>query len=221
MAQKLHANLFYTRLTAHGLGAEAFSNVSVNDWFNDVNEALEIGKKMGNRLILIGMSTGAPLVIWAVQMETNIAAVVLMSPNFGVANKEAGIILWPWGNLISHIMVGDYYGYKSVNPLHEKYWTSKYRIEGLQPMMALVEYGRNADYSKITLPALFLYSENDEVIDLSQMKMSFQKLSSKQKKLVNVPGARQHVIAGDILSPWTTDFVVRTINDFLKENLLY
>ena len=57
VADNIKANIFYTRLTAHGQGPEKFAKVTVNDWLNDTHEAIEIGRRIGNEVILISCLT--------------------------------------------------------------------------------------------------------------------------------------------------------------------
>src|SRR6478752_7796492 len=62
LAGTLGANAFLTRLAAHGRATSAeFATVTPQDWLNDAREALAIGRRVGDRVILIGTSTGALL----------------------------------------------------------------------------------------------------------------------------------------------------------------
>ncbi|HXV99346.1 MAG TPA: hypothetical protein VEC93_13065, partial [Anaerolineae bacterium] len=64
IAARLGANLFYTRLTGHGRSGQALGAAMANDWLNDTLEALEIGKRLGDKVIVIGSSTGGTLATW-------------------------------------------------------------------------------------------------------------------------------------------------------------
>ena len=59
----LGANLFYTRLTGHGQDGAAMAEGSVNAWINDYAEAMAIGRAIGDKVVVIGTSTGASLAI--------------------------------------------------------------------------------------------------------------------------------------------------------------
>jgi len=99
VAAQLHANLYSTRLRGHGRGSSAMLEGSVNGWVNDMHEAVEIGKRLGRRVVIMGTSTGGTLATWqAVQGDQEeIAALVLLSPNFGPADRRTEILTWPWG----------------------------------------------------------------------------------------------------------------------------
>ena len=61
IAAQLGANLFCTRLCGHGLSGEALAQATVNDWLNDAMGAVEIGKRLGDKVIVMGVSTGGRL----------------------------------------------------------------------------------------------------------------------------------------------------------------
>src|SRR5262249_3665863 len=91
LAGGLHANAFLTRLAAHGLVSPVeFATVRAQDWFDDAREALAIGKRLGEHVILIGTSTGALLATMAALEDNSsaIAALVLLSPNFGIRDRR-------------------------------------------------------------------------------------------------------------------------------------
>ena len=61
VAKALGANLYYARLTGHGRSSEAMAGITVNALLNDAVEALHIGAAIGDKVILIGTSTGASI----------------------------------------------------------------------------------------------------------------------------------------------------------------
>jgi pimeloyl-ACP methyl ester carboxylesterase len=65
LAKQIGANLFYARLRGHGRGAEAMGRATANEWMNDMVEALVIANRLGEKVLVIGNSTGATLAVWA------------------------------------------------------------------------------------------------------------------------------------------------------------
>ena len=60
---------------------------SVNAWINDYEEAIAIGRAIGDKVIVIGTSTGGSLATWAATQpgaSDGVAAIAFISPNFGV-----------------------------------------------------------------------------------------------------------------------------------------
>ena len=87
VARELGANLFYTRLAGHGRAPEAMGEPSAGDWINDMAEAMAIGRHIGDRVIVIGTSTGGTLAAIAAtdpELSRNLAGVVMISPNFAL-----------------------------------------------------------------------------------------------------------------------------------------
>ena len=69
LADELQANLFETRLAGHGRETGALANVSAEDWMADAAEALAVGRRLGDRLVVVGTSTGATLALAAADLE--------------------------------------------------------------------------------------------------------------------------------------------------------
>jgi esterase/lipase len=223
VAKDLKANLFYTRLTGHARNPEAFANSSANDWLNDSVEALEIGKKIGKKVILMGTSTGSALILWLVnqeQYQKDVASIIFISPNFYPVNKMTKLFLYPAGVGFAKIVYGKERSWEPRNAQEGKYWNHKYRWEAIAPMIVLVEHIQNISYAKINVPALFLYTQQDKVVDTSEIVKKFELFGSKDKKLLNLSQCKDHIMAGDILSPDTTPLIRSEIVGFLKNTLM-
>lgn len=220
IAQKLGANLFYTRFSGHGRTAEAMLDGSVNAWLNDAVEALEIGERIGEKVIIIGTSTGGTIATWlaARPAAKKVAAFILISPNFGPASKMSNILLWPWGGDIAELIIGKERSFKPNNARHEKYWTCRYPTQALLPMMGMVRLAKSVDLAGIKTPFLVIYSPDDKVVDPAQTELTFKKAVSTKKQLIAFTGSSdpdQHVLAGDILSSDSTQTLGNMIVDFI------
>lgn len=218
VAEHLDANVFYTRLSHHGLENEEFAQVDANDWLNDVHEAVEIAKRLGNRVVVMGHSTGATLGLWRVNMDqTDLAAVILLSPNFGVTKKNAHLVLYPWGMQIARLISDPYQGFEPQSPEHALYWTERYRVEAAVEVVALADFCSKQDYSDLKTPTFCVYSENDAVVSLPRLKEQWTRVSGRDEWLCSLPGSKGHGLAGDILCPATTEPLVKMITSFLDE----
>ena len=219
IAAKLKANVYYTRMKAHGLKTgDEFSNVCFNDWYNDAYEALEIGKRLGENVILVCVSTGATFgTLIADSFRDRLSACVFISPNYAAADRRAEMLLWPWGKWLARLLIGKYRTVpRPGNARSAKFWTLRYRSEGLLPMMAAVRECRRIDYERFTPPTLILYTEKDTAVSTSVIKQVYERLGSKSKRLVDLKESEDHVLAGDMVSPQATDAAVKTVLDFLK-----
>lgn len=221
IAGKLGANVFYQRFTGHGRGSEAMGRVTVNALVNDTYEALEIGKRIGQKVIVVGNSNGGTMATLMATMDTSnaLAALILISPNFGPKRKEAELLLAPWGNVMVRLVQGPMYTYKTYNPQHARYWTSSSPSKALLPMMGTVKLARDADLQQIKTPVLVLYSPDDQIVSVDAIKKHYRRFGADYKQIHAVTGSgdpQHHILAGDVLSPQTTQQVASVILKFIQ-----
>lgn len=209
VAQELGAHLFYTRLTGHGRSGPAMGEATAQDWLADTLEALRIGRTLGDRVLVISVSTGATLATWAALRPEGqqVAGHVLISPNFGPKDPKAELINGPWGKQIARAIQGETRGWKPTDPREAQAWTTVYPTQALYPMMALVKQVRDSDLGKFRTPLLMFYSEGDQTVEPDLSKKAFARIGSASKSLLPVDfskAAGQHVLAGDIKDPQAT-----------------
>jgi esterase/lipase len=222
VAAAFGANLFYTRLRGHGQDGKALGEAKAQEWIQDTVEAIRIGEAIGEKVILIGTSTGATLVAWAAlqpELTSNWAGQVWISPNFGPADSKSDMLLWPWGRSLMKIVIGDSRSYEPQNELHRISNTNEYGTDVLLQMMALVDVVRTSDFSSITIPTFMVYSPSDKVVDQNISVGLYEEISSARKDSVVVLNAldtHNHVIVGDALGPENTMRVARRAISFLK-----
>jgi alpha-beta hydrolase superfamily lysophospholipase len=225
LAGDLGANVYFTRLAGHGQDGAAMGEATAEEWLDDTAEAIAIGGRIGGRVVLMGTSTGGTLALWAAarpEAKERIAAVVLISPNLGVRDPAAPILLWPWGGLIGRMVVGPERCFEPHSPEEARHWTVCYPPAALLPMMAVVRRARTLDDGSIQAPTLVIYSEGDQVVDPEQTLAVMPRVTSSPPKMYVVEGAEdrgQHVIAGAIMSPGATERVRARVRDFLAEKL--
>lgn len=220
VAQALGANLFYTRLAGHGQDGAAMAGASVNAWVNDFAEALAIGERLGERVVVVATSTGASIASWAASepgLRERIAGVVLVSPNYGVQAAGAGLLAGPWGLQIARLVAGDERSFEPVNENHGRYWTTRYPIEAVLPMSAMVALAAEAPVEQSSVPALFVFSDADKVVRPDLTRAIAARWGAPHA-LVTVDDAADpssHVIAGDALSPGTTDRLAAAVTEWI------
>lgn len=206
VAKALGANLFYTRLSGHGLPGQAMGEASAQDWLADTLEAVRIGKTLGRKVLVISCSTGSTLSTWlgTTPQAADVSAFVFISPNFGLKNKMSELINGHWGQQIATAISGDTIRYEQTDPREVVAWTGSYPTKALFPMMALVKKVRDSDLSAFQKPVLVLYSAADQTVDPEEIKATFARLGSQQKSIDAVTYSQskgQHVLAGEIRDP--------------------
>jgi pimeloyl-ACP methyl ester carboxylesterase len=220
VAAALGANLFETRLAGHGRERDGLVDVRAEEWLDDGRELLGVGRALGERLTLIGTSTGATLAL-ALASHPDFRVVdslVLISPNFGPAPPGAGIMTGPFGPQLTRTLVGPYNEWPAANDLQARYWTTRYPSAALVEMMRLVQLARRQLPQAQVNSALLVYSPGDDVVSVPRLLAAFDALPAARKEVLRIDAPRslsRHVLAGDILAPAETPWVARAITDFL------
>lgn len=212
VAQCLGANLYYSRLQGHGRSDDALREATVSGWTQDAMEGLAVGESIGQKIMVVGTSTGGTLAVWlASAAPESVKELVLLAPNFKMHEALANLLLVPKIELIlPYLMGGEYQEWKSTNELRQRYWNLRYPVVALIPMMQLVHRVNQIPFEQIQVPTLFVFSSQDQVVDSVATTKIYQRWGSPQKRLLHVEDSvnpNQHIIAGDILSPNTTERV--------------
>jgi pimeloyl-ACP methyl ester carboxylesterase len=219
VAQALGANLYFARLKGHGLSdGEAMGDLTAQDFLDEGRVALAIGRRLGDQVILVGMSTGATIVLHLANENRDakdIRAMVLVSPNHMPATKSAKFISGPFGRLWARLFIGSHRSFETLNELHAKYWTPHYRSEAIPAMMDLVKAAEKIDLSKIQIPTLTLYTKKDTVVDVGLIESRHAEIGASKKQIVDLPEADRHEFASDAIAPQAVAPTVQAVLDFL------
>lgn len=201
LADKLQANVFFTRLQGHGRSDDAMAEGSVEGWKEDTISAYQIGQLLGDKVIVVSTSTGATLATWlnTQAIAHNMHANVLISPNFGVKNSSAKIVTWSAGLWLAELFGGEYRSFTPMNEFHARYWTERYPLRAVVPMLELVDEVVELDKSSIDTPQLIIYSPKDKVVDVANIVQTATKMTSADVTEVQFTVSKdpyQHVLVG-------------------------
>jgi len=217
VAETLGANLFFTRLKGHGRTAEAMAEASADDWINDAMEAIAIGERLGERVIVISTSMGGSLVSWLAadrpEWGAKIAGHVLISPNFKIADPYAFLLTWPYARVFVPAILGDMRGEKGADEAVNHAWTLPHATRSLLPMARMTAEAAAAPLENIKSPALFIYSPDDQVVDPAAIETARGQWGGPTQalKLARTGHRENHVVTGYLLSPSTTKDVISAI----------
>ena len=222
VATALGANLFETRLSGHGHTQHPMHEVRAEDWLADTAEALAIGARLGDTVVVIGTSTGGTL---ALAMSDHPAAaavsdIVLISPNVQPSDSNAAWLTRPAGPLIARLLAGDTRSWEAHNEQQARYWTTSYPIEAAIEVMRLVDLLNTRLPMRLGQNLLVLLSPRDTVVSPAATKQAYERIDAPRKALIEIDQAgdpSNHVLAGDILSPDSTDAVAAAIVDFVLD----
>ncbi|WP_170764227.1 alpha/beta hydrolase [Ruegeria lacuscaerulensis] len=224
VADALGANLVYTRLQGHGRDGNAMAEGTASGWMQDMAEGLAAARAVGDKVVVISTSTGGTLAAAATldeDLSQNIAGIVFISPNFGVNSPGAWIPGLPWARDWLPLVMGRERDVSSPDPEKNKYWSAVYPWEAVVPMTVLVETVYALDFSGAQVPALFWFSDDDQVVrpDLTHKVAEVWGGPATAELVTMGPGddPASHVIAGRLMSPGQTDATVAGILAWLQE----
>ncbi|MGL6269947.1 MAG: alpha/beta hydrolase [Chitinophagaceae bacterium] len=228
-AKKFGSNLYLARLAEHGLDtAEALINLTADNYWESAKQALAIGKQLGEKVILMGTSTGGTQALQlAAAYPNDVAALVLMSPNIEINDPNAWILNNHWGLQLARLVrKGNYNVASDQRDIYKKHWYSKYRLEGTVALQEMLETSMNKEtFVKINQPLLLLYyykddEHQDNVVKVSAMKKMFEQVSTPgtAKKAVAIPNAGDHVM-GSYIKSADLQTVTKEINLFASDIL--
>ena len=127
VARALAANLIYVRRAGHGRGGDALATATVADWAFDLDEALAVAERIGERTIVVSTSTGATLVAAALGegREDKIDAVAMISPNFRIGDPKSAVLTFPFARYWVPPLFGKERSFEPMNEGHARYWTTR------------------------------------------------------------------------------------------------
>jgi esterase/lipase len=210
-AKSIGANLYLARLSEHGKDtSEPLYNMTATSLWESAKEAYSIGKQLGEKVILMGTSTGGTLVLMlAAEQYPEISGVILISPNIEINDPLAFIANDQWGlQLTRFVMGGNMRTLKNTSPEYQKYWNHQYRNEAILQVQQLLEDKMTTEtFRQINQPLCMFYYYKDEehqdpVVRVSAMLNMFNSISTPEnkKRKVPVPEGGDHVLGSYIKS---------------------
>ena len=226
LARRFGCNLYLPRFRDHGIESEqAFKGLTAENYLASAKEAVAVGQALGDKVILIGTSTGATLAMFIAAENPDIAAVITYGPLIDLYSEMLFLSRGPWGLQLTRWHQG--------NPsiieregLDRQYWSRLYHAEGMVALSVLVGQTMVPEtFRKITCPFFLGYyykdeTEQDRVISIPRMLEMYDHLGTPDllKRKVTFPDAGNHVIGSHIRSAhWPR--VMEATDSFMREIL--
>jgi pimeloyl-ACP methyl ester carboxylesterase len=210
LAQEFGCNLYLSRLRDHGLNKEnVFEDLTPENLYETVRQAIAIGKELGDSVIVMGTSTGGAFALYAAAHDPAIKSIVLYSPLIDFYSGATALIDKPWGLQIMRSVVGsDHMEFQREDTLEDKYWISRYRLEGLVALKSFVAATMTEEtFARVKCPVFLGYyykneEEQDKVVSVPAMLEMYEQLGTpgKLKRKHAFPQSGHHVIASYIRS---------------------
>lgn len=210
IANKFGFNLYLPRLAEHGIDtADALMNFTIDRYWESAKEAYMIGRQLGNKVIVMGTSTGGTLALMLAAEYPDIHSLILLSPNIAINDPNSWLLNNHWGLQIARGVLGsDYIQSNDDRVLYKKYWYTKYRVEGVVQLQNLLEtFMTEETFSKVKQPVLTLYYYKDEihqdsVVRVDAMKTMMLQLGTEKRLKISraMPETGSHVLGSYIKS---------------------
>jgi alpha-beta hydrolase superfamily lysophospholipase len=188
---------------------------------DDAAEAMAIGRRLGERVVIMGSSTGATLgtlIASRPDLSADLAGLVALSPNYALQNWRSFLLTIPFAREVIPYLGPATFGEASESAAVNANWTVTYPTAALLPMARLVEIVRGLDFASMRVPALFVYSPGDAVVDAARtVQVAGQWGAPHQTiEVPEAPGVARHIVAGDLISPATTGQVAAAVTDWIR-----
>lgn len=210
IATKFNCNLYLSRLAEHGLDTtDQLIRLTASNLWESAKEAYVIASRLGNKVIVMGTSTGATLALMLAAAYPEIHSLILLSPNIEIFDENAWLLNNPWGLQIARMVKGSKYVYQEdTRPLYKKYWSYGYRLEGVVALEEMLESSMKPRlFKRIKQPVLMLYYYKDpvfqdSVVRVDAMHKMFNSLGTPPdiKRAKSIPTAGNHVLGSYIKS---------------------
>ncbi|MBS1487526.1 MAG: alpha/beta hydrolase [Bacteroidetes bacterium] len=209
-AKKFHCNLYLARLADHGIDTvDQLLYFTPDRWWRSSQEALAIGKAIGEKVIVMSTSTGGTMALMlAAEYPQDVFALINMSPNIAINDPNAWLLNNPWGLSIARLVIGGKERSFPKDSLKDRYWNNPYRLEAVVQLEELLEDKMNEiTFHRVKCPNLTLYyfkdeKEQDPVVKVGAMIEMNQQLGTPDslKQMVAIPRAGGHVLGSKIVS---------------------
>ena len=221
IAAELSANVYFTRLKGHGQDGQALAEATYEQLLDDTTEAIEIGKCIGDDIVLIGCSTGCSLIHIALAQYKDIKAIIYISPNFGPKPIKGQALRIPGAKFLVPLVFGKEHSFVAKNDEYATCWTTKYPTEALFTIKTTVLAAHQVDHRIIKVPIMMWFSDEDKVVNAKWTRriasMMGDNVTLYNPSLTDQDDPSHHGIIGDILSPSQSKVAVSKIINWLAQ----
>jgi len=217
-AKRYGVNMYCPILAEHGVsGDKPMENLTVEKYLESAKKALELGRQLGDKVILMSTSSGGTLSLKLAADNPWIYALILYSPNVDVVDQKAHWLTNKFGYALAKMVKGEIITYDDP-PEVQKYWQSQYHINGVRAMTQLLEKTMNPEtFSKIKQPVFMGYyykneEEKDPTVSVDAMLKMYDELGTPTglKQKAAFPNAGCHPIPSGIFNKHYKDVEAKT-----------
>lgn len=229
IAKEFGCNLYLSRLAEHGIDtAEPMVHFTPEAYWESAKEAFMIGRQLGEKVILMGTSTGCTNALQlAASYPGDVGALVLLSPNVALFNDKAWVLNKPWGLQIANLVNGgDHIVSEDPRPIYKQYWYWRYPLVATTQLQEYLQTTMTEEtFQQVKQPLLMLYYYKDDihqdsVVSIPAMLKMYDELGTPKEKKIkeSIPNAGNHVLGSYIRSKDLLS-VQQAIEGFMEKTL--
>ena len=210
-AHRYGMNLYAPLLASHGIDTtEALIDMTPDRLYESAKEALVVAHKLGEKVILMGTSTGGTLMLkLAAEFPELSDGLILLSPNIAINDPAAFLISKQWGlQLARFVKKGNYRVSATKYPEERQYWICRQRLESAVYLQQLLDATMNRKtFEKVKKPVFLAYyykdkAYQDSTVRVDAMLKMFDELATPKdlKEKIAFPEAGCHPIGCKLFS---------------------
>lgn len=171
IAAHFQANTYYMRLPGHGTNMDDHASVTFEDYLDSAELALAMMPKLGERIVVVGSSTGALLgTHLASRYPDRVAALIVASPLYEFRTPAAVLFYIPGAMPLAELALGEIRDASwredpedRLRPGYNDYWLTQQKLRATLPLSNLRRYIVNdTTFGRISSPVLMFYYYRDE-----------------------------------------------------------
>ncbi|MEJ2641899.1 MAG: hypothetical protein P8010_20230, partial [Desulfosarcinaceae bacterium] len=112
--------------------------------------------------------------------------------------------------------------FQPLNSHHSYYWTTRYPVRALFPVGRLMAQVRLLNPADISPPVLMIVSPRDRIINPRLAAKIFKQFANPHNRIIYFEGSQDpedHILGGEIVSPASTEIIIRESTAFLGKVL--
>ena len=193
---------YSVRLKGHGTAPIDLKNYSWFDWYESLQRGYCALSNVCSKIIIIGFSTGGLLALLSASQKKSISSKVsaVVSINSALKLRDIKSKMIPginlWNELLEKFnLEKGRMEFVDDNPENPQINYSRNYIKGVYELEKLMSLCDN-NLHKILCPTLVIQSKNDPVVNPISGQLIFDKIQSKEKKIVEMDFDKHVIITG-------------------------
>jgi carboxylesterase len=187
-------------LPGHGRTVQEFASVSADAWTSAARQHFRALRDRHDWTAIIGLSMGGALAVQLAAEHPDLPALGLLAPYLSMPSHARRAARWApfWGAVVPYVPAQPTGAMRSIHDPDESALSLSYGAFSARALYALwVTVQRAIDASpRVNAPTLMIQSREDNRISVAEGQRAFDRLGSREKRLVWTEGAG-HVLTVD------------------------